>query len=100
MDLLGASGPTFYNYFKETEGWYNQIVDIESRLGAAGFLVQHAHSSATEHRKRIQGYFQPYSVNMHIEDDHIPFIQRGVMIYNTFSPKLRKRLIDFYLQFH
>lgn len=81
MDLLGASKPTFYNYFAETEGWYNQIVDIESKLEASGFLVEHAHNSAsTQHKKRTHGFFQPYSVRMYIEDDHIPFLKRGVSI--------------------
>lgn len=80
LDLLGAAKPTFYNYFAETEGWYNQLVDIESRLGAAGQLVEHAHNSAAaQHKKRNQGYFQPYSIRMHIEDDHIPFLKRDVI---------------------
>ena len=78
LDLLGAPKPTFYNYFPETENWYNQLVDIETRLGAAGGLVEHAHSSANRHKKRPQGYFQPYSIPMHIEDDHIPFLHRDV----------------------
>lgn len=77
LDLLGASEPRFYNYFPDTEGWYYQLVDIESRLGASGFLVEHAHNSA--HQKvHTQGYFQPYSVRMGIEDDHIPFLRRKV----------------------
>lgn len=78
LDLLGAPKPTFYNYFPETEGWYNQLVDIETRLGAAGGLVEHVHSSAERRKKRSQGYFQPYSVTVHIEDDHIPFLRRDV----------------------
>ncbi|XP_031623937.1 glutaminyl-peptide cyclotransferase [Contarinia nasturtii] len=81
LDLLGAPKPTFYSYFPETEGWYYQMADIESRLGAAGQLVEHAHNSATiQHQKRNQGYFQPYSIRMQIEDDHIPFLRRDVRI--------------------
>ncbi|XP_055295401.1 glutaminyl-peptide cyclotransferase [Sitodiplosis mosellana] len=79
LDLLGAAKPTFYNYFPETETWYYQLVDIETRLGASGGLVEQAHSSA-HHKKRSQGYFQPYNVQMHIEDDHIPFLRREVPI--------------------
>lgn len=78
LDLLGAPNPKFYNHFPETSTWHNLLVDIESRLGAAGGLVEHAHSS-TNSRKRVQGYFQPYSLyNMGIEDDHIPFWRRDV----------------------
>lgn len=79
LDLLGAPKPVFYNYFPETEAWYYQLVDIETRLGAAGGLVEQAHSSATQHKKRNQGYFQPYNVRMQIEDDHIPFLRRDVI---------------------
>lgn len=80
LDLLGAAEPRFYSYFANTESWYFQLVDIESRLGAGGFLVEHAHNSAHTHKKRHQGYFQPYSVQMGIEDDHIPFLRRDVPI--------------------
>lgn len=80
LDLLGASKPTFYNYFPVTEGWYNQLIDIESRLDDSGYLVKYAHNSATQHKKRSHGFFQPYSVRMNIEDDHIPFLRRGVCI--------------------
>lgn len=79
LDLLGTSRPTFYNYFPDTESWYYQLVDIESRLGAAGFLVEHAHNGG-QHKKRIQGFFQPYSIRMNIEDDHIPFLRRNVRL--------------------
>lgn len=85
LDLLGAPKPTFYNYFPETEAWYYQLVDIESRLGAAGGLVEHAHSSANQRKKRVQGYFQPYNVRMHIEDDHIPFLRRQVTLKSFFT---------------
>lgn len=81
LDLLGAAEPRFYNYFPETEGWYNQLVDIETRLGAAGFLVEQAHNSAQRHRKHHQGYFQPFTLQAHIEDDHIPFLRRNVSVY-------------------
>lgn len=89
LDLLGAPEPRFYNYFADTEGWYYQLVDIESRLGAAGFLVEHAHNSAPNsaqrHKKHHQGYFQPYSIQAHIEDDHIPFLRRNVRIHKCRS---------------
>lgn len=80
LDLLGAPQPTFYSYFSETEGWYYQLADIEARLGAAGQLVDHAHSSATiQHQKRNQGYFQPFGFRAKIEDDHIPFLEKNVI---------------------
>lgn len=80
LDLLGAPNPRFYSYFTATNLLFNHLVDIESRLGAAGALVQFAHNSANP-KKISQGYFQKYSIRMGIEDDHIPFLQRNV---NTF----------------
>ena len=87
LDLLGGPEPRFYNYFPDTEGWYYQLVDIESRLGAAGFLVEHAHNSAQaqshnaqSRKKRHQGYFQPFSIQVGIEDDHLPFLRRNVSV--------------------
>lgn len=80
LDLLGASNPKFYDHFEDTTVWYSLLVDIESRLGASGGLVEHAHNSATI-KKRHQGMFQPYALyNMGIEDDHIPFLRRQVCI--------------------
>lgn len=85
LDLLGAPNPKFYDHFDDTSKWYSLLVDIESRLGASGGLVEHAHNSDTI-KKRHQGMFQPYALyNMGIEDDHIPFLRRKVCIQSTFS---------------
>lgn len=99
LDLLGAPEPRFYNYFPDTEGWYYQLVDIESRLGAAGFLVEHAHNSAQHHKKHHQGYFQPYSIQMGVEDDHLPFLRRNVSIVITKSSLLKLIKIGFYFNY-
>lgn len=29
------------------------------------------------YEQRVQSYFQPYSMEAHIDDDHIPFLHRG-----------------------
>lgn len=84
LDLLGAPNPKFYDHFAETTVWHRLLVDIESRLGASGGLVEHAHNGGTI-SKRHQGMFQPYSLyNMGIEDDHIPFWKRQVCIQFNF----------------
>lgn len=82
LDLLGGPNPEFYSYFPETNNLFNHLVDVETRLGAAGGLVRYAHSSANP-KKRNQGYFQPYSRRMNIEDDHIPFLRRKVSEWLT-----------------
>lgn len=80
LDLLGAPNPLFYSYFTESNSLFNNLVNAESRLGASGFLNDAAQSNAVP-KKKNQGYFQPYSVRARIEDDHLPFLERGVCIF-------------------
>lgn len=80
LDLLGAPNPLFYSYFTESNNLFNQLVNAESRLGASGFLNDAPQSNAVP-KKKNQGYFQPYSVRARIEDDHLPFLERGVCIF-------------------
>lgn len=71
LDLLGAPDPTFYNYFKNTEKWYSLLVSIENKLAQMQKLESYSLG------KPEQRYFQPYSLESHIEDDHIPFLRRS-----------------------
>lgn len=71
LDLLGAPDPTFYNYFKNTEKWYSLLVSIEKKLAQLRKLESYTYG------KPEQRYFQPYSYESYIEDDHIPFLRRG-----------------------
>lgn len=81
LDLLGAPDPHFYSMFRNTEAWYSHICDIEQRFADAGLLEQYTFSSATVQRhQRPNTYFHPRSINTGIEDDHLPFLHRGVRI--------------------
>ncbi|XP_032689666.1 glutaminyl-peptide cyclotransferase isoform X2 [Odontomachus brunneus] len=84
LDLIGAPDPTFYNYFKNTEKWYSLLVNIEKKLAELRRLEAYSYG------KPEQRYFQPYSIESHIEDDHIPFMRRNVpilhIIPNPFPP--------------
>ena len=71
LDLLGAPDPTFYNYFKNTEKWYSLLVNIEKKLAYLRKFDSYSYD------RPEQRYFQPYSFDPHIEDDHIPFFQKG-----------------------
>ncbi|XP_062546452.1 glutaminyl-peptide cyclotransferase [Armigeres subalbatus] len=79
LDLIGTPDPSFYSYFKNTESWYAQLLSAEERLERAGHLERYTYSSVTPNRQTVR-YFQPHSYFAHIEDDHIPFLQRGVQI--------------------
>lgn len=66
LDLLGTKNPTFYNYFEETEDLYLSLVNAEKALGNAGCLKDH-----------VSDYFKPELAYVKIDDDHMPFYERG-----------------------
>lgn len=72
LDLLGAPNPNFYNYFKNTEFWYKQMGLAEQIL---------ANNKMLKDYNPRNSYFQPRSINARIEDDHLPFLQRGFSIF-------------------
>ncbi|XP_018023992.1 glutaminyl-peptide cyclotransferase [Hyalella azteca] len=69
LDLLGVKNPKFYNYFSASEPWYARLVSFERRLKALG-LYQGLRDMFLQ-----EDWFNPG-----IEDDHIPFLERGVPI--------------------
>ncbi|KAG8184728.1 hypothetical protein JTE90_019331 [Oedothorax gibbosus] len=73
LDLIGTANPTFYSYFPDTYGLYAQIVEIEKRLNSLNLVEAHAPQSSTK-------YFDSRSTLAFVEDDHIPFMKRGVPI--------------------
>ncbi|KYN27855.1 PREDICTED: glutaminyl-peptide cyclotransferase [Trachymyrmex cornetzi] len=77
LDLLGAPDPTFYNYFKNTEKWYSYLVSTEKKLSHLRKFDSYSYN------RPEQRYFQPYSFDPHIEDDHIPFFQKDVPILHV-----------------
>uniref|UniRef100_A0A8W7PZI3 Glutaminyl-peptide cyclotransferase n=1 Tax=Anopheles coluzzii TaxID=1518534 RepID=A0A8W7PZI3_ANOCL len=82
LDLLGTPEPNFYSYFAETENWYVQLISAERRLDELGHLENYSTSSVSPTQRTI-AYFKPASVFAGIEDDHIPFLRRGVPILHV-----------------
>ncbi|CRK93428.1 CLUMA_CG006964, isoform A [Clunio marinus] len=78
LDLLGSPDPTFYSFFKETENWYARMASTEEKLDNQNLLERYQ-SSGTTIRQPTR-YFQSNSLRTVIEDDHIPFLNRGVPI--------------------
>ncbi|XP_063987531.1 glutaminyl-peptide cyclotransferase-like isoform X2 [Diachasmimorpha longicaudata] len=74
LDLLGAPDPTFYNYFDNTENWYLQLVKAEKELAKLKLFDNYSYDQPE------QSYFQPFSIDGGVEDDHIPFLRRNVPI--------------------
>ncbi|KAM3594975.1 uncharacterized protein V6R79_016296 [Siganus canaliculatus] len=71
LDLIGAADPHFGNQFSSTTHWLSRLQNIEKRLHSMNQLVNHPNS--------VQ-YFWPDRPVGHIQDDHIPFLNRGVRI--------------------
>ena len=92
LDLLGTEGSTVPSYFQTTHWAYEKLADIEARMRRLGlFQSSPNHASkvrADEDQARaaepmfLKDAHKKESVLFHsqIEDDHIPFMQRGVEI--------------------
>ncbi|OAD57214.1 Glutaminyl-peptide cyclotransferase, partial [Eufriesea mexicana] len=74
LDLIGAPDPTFYNYFSNTENWYSLLMAVENKLASLKKFESYSYE------QRVQTYFQPYSMEAHIDDDHIPFLHRDIPV--------------------
>ncbi|KIJ26435.1 hypothetical protein M422DRAFT_232796 [Sphaerobolus stellatus SS14] len=78
LDLLGSANPLIRSYFLTTAWLFDGLISAERRLDQIG-LFKDVHA-AREHRS----FFIPRSQfdrnSEGIEDDHIPFLKRGVSI--------------------
>jgi glutaminyl-peptide cyclotransferase len=75
LDLIGTKKTQFHNfYLYQAPKWYFYLTGIEKRLATSNLLLQN---------KNQPLYFLPYNNYQRIEDDHIPFIDRGLyLLYN------------------
>lgn len=78
LDLLGAPDPNFFNFFENTQNWYSHLHNAEQRLAEMGHMERYSTSSVST--RTPNSYFQLRSINSFVEDDHIPFLERGVPI--------------------
>lgn len=76
LDLLGASQTLILSHFPQTSFWFDQLITIEKRLHKMGLL----HFHQTE-----QIYFSQDSSYMNVDDDHVPFLRRGVPILHLIA---------------
>lgn len=88
LDLLGSKNPTIQSYFPTTHWAYQHLADVESRLRAAKQFKSSPNyeaSSAKEVGEPLwlvdaeasEHSLKPWTA---IQDDHIPFLRRGVDI--------------------
>lgn len=71
LDLIGARNPVFPIYFMNTARWFGRLEAIEKTLYDLGLLKHHPYE-----RRYFRGDLRRHPV----EDDHVPFLRRGVQI--------------------
>ncbi|KAG8448445.1 hypothetical protein GDO86_015512 [Hymenochirus boettgeri] len=76
LDLLGAPNPLILNHFSETKSHFMRLCTLEKLLHRLGLLQSHS----SEHT-----YFRPDLYYGPVEDDHIPFLKRGVPVLHIIS---------------
>ncbi len=86
LDLLGAAKPLIQSYYTTTAWLFDAMVEAEHRLGAAGiFNVEGKAAWQT-----WDSFFVPRT-SFHggmfggIDDDHLPFLKRGVSILHLIA---------------
>ncbi|XP_009471934.1 PREDICTED: glutaminyl-peptide cyclotransferase-like protein [Nipponia nippon] len=71
LDLLGARHPATPSHFSRTHHWFLRLVAIEQRLQRLGLLRA---------PPQDQPFFRLSPAPGPVEDDHVPFLQRGVPV--------------------
>lgn len=85
LDLLGAPRPLIRSYFPSTGWLFDEMASAESRLGTAGALDEKDFKWDAQR----SGFFLPRTGYQSswggIEDDHLPFLERGVNILHIIA---------------
>ncbi|KAM9734225.1 glutaminyl-peptide cyclotransferase-like a [Menidia menidia] len=76
LDLLGGPDPLIANHFDNTVRWFDRLISAEKRLHRQGLLASHP-AEQTYFRKDV--YLGP------VQDDHIPFLHRGVPVLHVIA---------------
>ncbi|XP_017768617.1 PREDICTED: glutaminyl-peptide cyclotransferase-like [Nicrophorus vespilloides] len=83
LDLIGTPDPTFFSYFPKTERLFVALADAEDKLMNMGQLKKYSKNAQ-------QKYFKRRSSPSFVEDDHVPFMIRGVPILHLIPKEFPK----------
>ncbi|ELU05699.1 hypothetical protein CAPTEDRAFT_97101, partial [Capitella teleta] len=75
LDLIGGHQMKFANFFEETSDLYERLRKIEGRVRNANLYAPNGGVS----------YFSELKSSSYVEDDHIPFLKRGVPVLHLIS---------------
>lgn len=86
LDLLGSPNPTIQSYFPDTGWLFDAMSSAEKRLVDSGAFDKPGGKTA---RADFRSFFRPRKypefVFGGIEDDHIPFLRKGVSILHIIT---------------
>jgi glutaminyl-peptide cyclotransferase len=68
LDLLGTSDGSLRSLISDSHSHFVRLADEENRLRRRGLI------------RRSQRHFHPMLTPAHVEDDHVPFLRRGVPV--------------------
>ncbi|RMB90131.1 hypothetical protein DUI87_33471 [Hirundo rustica rustica] len=74
LDLLGGPGPAIHSHFAQSHHWFLRLASIEQRLRRLGLL----HAAPPQ-----PPFFRLSPAPGPVEDDHVPFLQRGVPVLHV-----------------
>ncbi|CAK9297105.1 unnamed protein product [Gordionus sp. m RMFG-2023] len=78
LDLIGEKSTRFYDFFPSTNKNFQHLVNIENRL--------HSYQLLSPSNTLPLRYFTNSNLRSHgVEDDHIPFLEKGVKILHLIS---------------
>ena len=81
LDLLGATNPNVPSYFQSTHWAYQNIAKLEERMRSLHLLdTKPSHPFLPDANKQASQFTRGY-----IEDDHVPFMARGVHILHLIT---------------
>lgn len=84
LDLLGAANPVIHPYFLDTAWLYDAMVSVEQRLADSGSLTGPGESVDGWKSFFVARTGREFNNGM-IEDDHIPFLRRGVSVLHLIA---------------
>ena len=82
LDLMGGPNAAFYSLFDDTEHHVERLRAIEAQLRRARGMAKKGSSSTSASLFKQKGAMHHFRG---IEDDHIPFLRRGVPIVHLIS---------------
>lgn len=85
LDLLGAPNPSIPSYFLTTHWAYKKMAALEKRMRDLDLLEGKVETPFLPDMNKKSEQFRPFFGMGRVEDDHIPFMERGVDVLHLIA---------------